>query len=108
MKGSSSEYGTGTPGRRGAYLGKLRMAVRVAGVACCGVVESGERAALEVDMARGSYSEAERSELSQLAADASLGCGNPVALATLSPGEVVLDLGSGGGGIDVLLSARRV
>jgi len=45
-------------------------------------------------MACGSYSEAERSELPQLAADASLGCGNPVALATLSPGEVVLDLGS--------------
>jgi arsenite methyltransferase len=45
--------------------------------------------------------------LPQLAADASLGCGNPVALATLSPGEVVLDLGSGGG-INVLLSARRV
>ena len=38
---------------------------------------------------------------------ASLGCGNPTALAQLSPGEVVLDLGSGGG-IDVLLSARRV
>ena len=38
---------------------------------------------------------------------ASLGCGNPTALATLHPGEVVLDLGSGGG-IDVLLSARRV
>jgi SAM-dependent methyltransferase len=38
---------------------------------------------------------------------ASLGCGNPTALATLTPGEVVLDLGSGGG-IDVLLSARRV
>ena len=38
---------------------------------------------------------------------ASLGCGNPVALATLNPGDVVLDLGSGGG-IDVLLSARRV
>jgi arsenite methyltransferase len=38
---------------------------------------------------------------------ASLGCGNPTALADLSPGEVVLDLGSGGG-IDVLLSARRV
>src|SRR5215208_4301142 len=77
------------------------------GASCCGVVESGERVALEVDMACGSYSEAERSELPQLAADASLGCGNPVALATLSPGEVVLDLGSGGG-IDVLLSARRV
>jgi arsenite methyltransferase len=77
------------------------------GASCCGVVESGERAAFEVDMACGSYSEAEWSELPQLAADASLGCGNPVALATLSPGEVVLDLGSGGG-IDVLLSARRV
>ena len=38
---------------------------------------------------------------------ASLGCGNPTALADLQPGEVVLDLGSGGG-IDVLLSARRV
>jgi arsenite methyltransferase len=77
------------------------------GASCCGVTESGERAALEVDMVCGSYSEAERSELPQLAADASLGCGNPVALATLSPGEVVLDLGSGGG-IDALLSARRV
>lgn len=41
------------------------------------------------------------------AVSASLGCGNPTALATLSPGETVLDLGSGGG-IDVLLSARRV
>src|SRR5438105_3356351 len=41
------------------------------------------------------------------ALEASLGCGNPTALAELRPGEVVLDLGSGGG-IDVLLSARRV
>jgi DNA-binding transcriptional ArsR family regulator len=48
-------------------------------------------------MACGSYSGAERSELPRLATDASLGYGNPVALATLSPGEVVLDLGSGGG-----------
>ena len=77
------------------------------GASCGGVAESGERAAFEVDMICGSYSEAERGELPRLAADASLGCGNPVALATLSPGEVVLDLGSGGG-IDVLLSARRV
>lgn len=77
------------------------------GASCCGVAESGERAALGVDMVCGSYSEAERDELPQLAAEASLGCGNPVALATLSAGEVVLDLGSGGG-IDVLLSARRV
>jgi arsenite methyltransferase len=56
---------------------------------------------------RGSYSEGEKRDLPQAAVEASLGCGNPVALATLSPGEVVLDLGSGGG-IDVLLSARRV
>ncbi len=74
------------------------------GTACCGATGS---EALEVDMVRGAYSEAERGELPLLAAEASLGCGNPVALATLSPGEVVLDLGSGGG-IDVLLSARRV
>jgi arsenite methyltransferase len=77
------------------------------GASCCGVAESGERAALEGDMVCGSYSEAEKGELPQLAAEASLGCGNPVALATLAPGEVVLDLGSGGG-IDVLLSAKRV
>ena len=95
-------------GRRGAYSGKLRMAVRVAGMArrVAGLrsLVSGRRSRW---IWSGSYSEAERSELPQLAADASLGCGNPVALATLSPGEVVLDLGSGGG-IDVLLSARRV
>ena len=60
-----------------------------------------------VDLACGSYSEAERGELPEAAVGASLGCGNPTALAKLSPGEVVLDLGSGGG-IDVLLSARRV
>src|SRR5262249_54484125 len=46
-------------------------------------------------------------ELPREAVQASLGCGNPTALAALHPGEVVLDLGSGGG-IDVLLSARRV
>ena len=67
----------------------------------------GEVAVRVSDLSRGSYSEAERGELPLLAAEASLGCDNPVALADLSPGEVVLDLGSGGG-IDVLLSARRV
>ncbi len=46
-------------------------------------------------------------EIPEEALQASLGCGNPTALASLSPGEIVLDLGSGGG-IDVLLSARRV
>src|SRR5437588_5174293 len=53
------------------------------------------------------YSSAELSELPSAATLASLGCGNPTALAELKPGEKVLDLGSGGG-IDVLLSARRV
>jgi len=53
------------------------------------------------------YQDAETDTLPEKAVLASLGCGNPTALAELNPGEVVLDLGSGGG-IDVLLSARRV
>ncbi len=53
------------------------------------------------------YDDAEKAALPSGAVTASLGCGNPTALAQLRPGEVVLDLGSGGG-IDVLLSARRV
>ena len=53
------------------------------------------------------YTQAELGTIPLAAALASLGCGNPTALAELSPGERVLDLGSGGG-IDVLLSARRV
>ena len=53
------------------------------------------------------YSGAEQGELPDAAKLASLGCGNPTAVAELHEGETVLDLGSGGG-IDVLLSARRV
>jgi SAM-dependent methyltransferase len=53
------------------------------------------------------YSAADTAALPETAVLASLGCGNPTALAELHPGEIVLDLGSGGG-IDVLLSARRV
>ncbi len=53
------------------------------------------------------YAEGETAELPAEALAASLGCGNPTALAQLKPGEIVLDLGYGGG-IDVLLSARRV
>jgi len=53
------------------------------------------------------YSALERDELPSAAVMASLGCGNPIAVADLHPGERVLDLGSGGG-IDVLLSAKRV
>jgi SAM-dependent methyltransferase len=65
--------------------------------ACCG--EEGIGAEL--------YSSLERDELPDAAVLASLGCGNPIAVADLHPGERVLDLGSGGG-IDVLLSAKRV
>ena len=73
----------------------------------CGCGSGADTAVRVSDLSGKSYSEAEREGLPVLAAAASLGCGNPVALADLSPGEVVLDLGSGGG-IDVLLSARRV
>lgn len=53
------------------------------------------------------YEDNQTNELPKEAVAASLGCGNPTALAQLNPGEIVLDLGSGGG-IDVLLSAKRV
>jgi arsenite methyltransferase len=53
------------------------------------------------------YDEAQVEQIPEAALKASLGCGNPTALAKLNPSETVLDLGSGGG-IDVLLSARRV
>lgn len=86
---------------------------------CCGssVTESGgccsagscAPESIEVDdsFGAGLYSADEQSELPAEALAASLGCGNPLAVAELRPGERVLDLGSGGG-IDVLLSARRV
>jgi len=73
------------------------------GDSCCGAGSDAQRIVL-TDKA---YSSEELEALPEDAVGASLGCGNPTALATLSPGEVVLDLGSGGG-IDVLLSARRV
>src|SRR5262245_39868630 len=64
---------------------------------CCGAEEITENL----------YSDTERGTLPDTAVAASLGCGNPTALIELKVGETVLDLGSGGG-IDVLLSARRV
>jgi arsenite methyltransferase len=70
------------------------------GSSCCG---GGAADPISADL----YATAELASLPAEAAAASLGCGNPTALAELRPGEVVLDLGSGGG-IDVLLSARRV
>ena len=75
------------------------------GSACCG---SSPSSCSSVEMITGGlYDNLQKSELPEAAVLASLGCGNPTALAELKAGETVLDLGSGGG-IDVLLSARRV
>jgi arsenite methyltransferase len=75
-----------------------------AGGSCCGA--QGELAGAN-PITSNLYADGETSVLPEAAVLASLGCGNPTALAELKPGETVLDLGSGGG-IDVLLSARRV
>ena len=69
---------------------------------CCG-----GRGDLDAAFGSSLYSTGEQAELPTEAVAASLGCGNPMMVAELAPGEKVLDLGSGGG-IDVLLSARRV
>ncbi|WP_182354784.1 arsenite methyltransferase [Flaviflexus huanghaiensis] len=87
---------------------------------CCGPAESsccgtptvtsgccGDSGSVEQGFGASLYSTDERSELPTEAVLASLGCGNPMVVAELREGETVLDLGSGGG-IDVLLSARRV
>src|ERR671939_614613 len=93
------------------YAGAALTVLEGTGSASCCGGSAGERGldseALGVDWTGGGYSAKELEMLPQAAGAASLGCGNPTALATLSPGEVVLDLGSGGG-IDVLLSAKRV
>jgi arsenite methyltransferase len=72
------------------------------GADCCSSVDENQPG-----VAAEFYSVDERDALPETAVLASLGCGNPIAVAELRPGEVVLDLGSGGG-IDVLLSAKRV
>ncbi|HVM74544.1 MAG TPA: arsenite methyltransferase [Candidatus Saccharimonadales bacterium] len=78
--------------------------VRQGKTACCG---GGAELSGCDPITRNLYDDSEKSELPADAVAASLGCGNPAALAQLQPGETVLDLGSGGG-IDVLLSAKRV
>ncbi len=86
---------------------KYRLAalkVTSAGTSCCGTPSSrGDRDPITSRL----YDATEQASLPEEAVKASLGCGNPTALAELRPGETVLDLGSGGG-IDVLLSAKRV
>jgi SAM-dependent methyltransferase len=76
------------------------------GAGCCGDADAC-CSGTDATFGEALYDEAERSALPDAAVLASLGCGNPTAVAELREGETVLDLGSGGG-IDVLLSARRV
>jgi arsenite methyltransferase len=85
--------------------GKAALRVVGGGSGCCGASPSS--LACGDPITSNLYDQGQRSELPEAAVLASLGCGNPTALAGLNPGETVLDLGSGGG-IDVLLSARRV
>jgi SAM-dependent methyltransferase len=95
-----------------AKYGEAAQRVMAGGVAtcggpassCCGAAPgTGAKDPITSDL----YSAGETAVLPEDAIVASLGCGNPTALTELNPGDVVLDLGSGGG-IDVLLSARRV
>ncbi len=89
---------------RQAYAGAaLRVTQGQANSCCGGSCGTGTTDPITTDL----YSADQAATLPETAVLASLGCGNPTALAELNPGEVVLDLGSGGG-IDVLLSAQRV
>jgi len=84
--------------------GEAALRVVSGGSSCC----CGDTAAASCDPVTSNlYGISETADLPREAVSASLGCGNPTALAQLQPGEIVLDLGSGGG-IDVLLSAKRV
>ncbi|HVN19438.1 MAG TPA: arsenite methyltransferase [Dongiaceae bacterium] len=84
--------------------GEAALRVQTGGSSCCGATASSGCAD---PITSNLYDATQIGQLPQEAVLASLGCGNPTALAELKPGEIVLDLGSGGG-IDVLLSARRV
>jgi arsenite methyltransferase len=84
--------------------GQAALRVRSRASSCCGAASAH---AATSPITSNHYDDSEKGALPEEALLASLGCGNPTALAQLRPGETVLDLGSGGG-IDVLLSARRV
>ena len=86
--------------------GQAALRVTTGGSSCCGASAALSGGSCD-PITQNLYNDAQTSVLPQEAVLASLGCGNPTALAQLNAGEVVLDLGSGGG-IDVLLSARRV
>jgi arsenite methyltransferase len=84
--------------------GEAALRVKSGGSSCCG---ANSATGCGDPITSNLYDSAQAGQIPEEALLASLGCGNPTALAALHPGEVVLDLGSGGG-IDVLLSAQRV
>src|SRR4051794_23627007 len=86
---------------REKYAARAQAVTSGASGSCCGDGDCGDSITSDL------YSADELAVIPEDAAKASLGCGNPTALASLQEGQVVLDLGSGGG-IDVLLSAKRV
>jgi arsenite methyltransferase len=83
--------------------GQAALRVASGGSSCCGATASTGCDPITSNL----YDAQQAGQIPEQALLASLGCGNPTALAELKPGEIVLDLGSGGG-IDVLLSAKRV
>src|ERR1700758_2181062 len=85
--------------------GQAALRVTSGGSSCCGAAPASASCCDPITSHL--YDVSQIKQIPEEALLASLGCGNPTALAKLNPGEVVLDLGSGGG-IDVLLSARRV
>jgi arsenite methyltransferase len=91
LTGGQDDCGCGQPADCGCDSG------------CCGGAATAEEPGFGAEL----YAELDRDQLPDAAVLASLGCGNPTAVAELHQGETVLDLGSGGG-IDVLLSAKRV
>ncbi len=85
--------------------GEAALRVNTGGSSCCGAAPAAAGCADPITS--NLYDSGQASQIPREAVLASLGCGNPTALATINAGETVLDLGSGGG-IDVLLSAKRV
>jgi len=85
--------------------GQAALRVKSGGSSCCGATAASNACCDPITS--NLYDSAQAGQIPEEALLASLGCGNPTALAQLNPGDVVLDLGSGGG-IDVLLSAKRV
>src|SRR5258705_1997793 len=101
MEGIMSDVQRAVRENSGAIASSVQQAATNGG--CCGPAACGCGDPITSNL----YSDAETGALPDTAVAASLGCGNPTALLQLEPGQTVLDLGSGGG-IDVLLSAKRV